>query len=38
MPNMDNKCLSVLDFHHLDPSTKDFTISSNMKYFNIENL
>lgn len=33
-----NKCLSALDFHHLDPSTKDFTISSNMKYFNIENL
>lgn len=24
-----NKCVDALDFHHLDPSTKDFNISKN---------
>jgi len=24
-----NKCTSALDYHHLDPSTKDFQISGN---------
>jgi hypothetical protein len=25
-----NKCISALEFHHLDPSKKDFTLSKNM--------
>ncbi len=25
-----NKCVSALEFHHLDPSKKDFTLSKNM--------
>lgn len=33
-----NKCLSALEFHHLDPNEKDFNISSNMKYANLEKL
>lgn len=28
-----NKCLRALDFHHLDPSKKDFSISSNSLSF-----
>ena len=31
-----NKCTSALEFHHLDPSQKDFTISGGTKSF--ENL
>ena len=31
-----NKCASALEFHHLDPSQKDFTISGGTKSF--ENL
>lgn len=30
-----NKCLSALEFHHLDPSKKDFGIASNSSYKNI---
>lgn len=26
-----NKCIEALDFHHRDPSKKDFTISSTRK-------
>lgn len=28
-----NKCTSALEFHHLDPSQKDFTISGNSRSF-----
>jgi 5-methylcytosine-specific restriction endonuclease McrA len=32
-----NKCVSALDFHHIDPTEKDFTISSNSgKWENIK--
>ena len=33
-----NKCLSALEFHHLDPSKKDFGIASNSSYKNINIL
>lgn len=33
-----DRCLSALEFHHLDPARKDFTISSNMKYASLEDL
>lgn len=29
-----NKCTSALEFHHLDPTQKDFTISGGTKSFN----
>lgn len=28
-----NKCISALEFHHLDPTQKDFTISGGTKSF-----
>ena len=31
-----NKCLGALDFHHLDPSQKDFTISNSNIYKNLD--
>ena len=33
-----NRCLSALEFHHLDPNSKDFTIASTMKYSNLDKL
>lgn len=33
-----NKCLGALDFHHLDPSQKDFTISNSNIYKNLDKL
>ena len=33
-----NKCLSALEFHHLNPETKDFTIAYNQKYSNLDSL
>lgn len=33
-----SRCLSALEFHHLDPLSKDFGISSNTRYNNIETL
>lgn len=33
-----NKCLGALDFHHLDPSKKDFTISDSNIYKNLDKL
>lgn len=33
-----NKCLHALEFHHLDPAKKDFTIASNMKYNSLDKL
>jgi len=33
-----NKCAGAMDFHHLDPKAKDFTISGNFgKWENIKN-
>lgn len=29
-----DKCISALEFHHLDPSKKDFGISNNIRTFN----
>ena len=33
-----DKCLGALDFHHLDPSQKDFTISNSNIYKNLDKL
>ena len=33
-----DKCLSALEFHHLEPENKDFTISYNTKYNNLDAL
>lgn len=33
-----NKCIAALDFHHIDPSKKDFGISATNIYKNIEAL
>lgn len=33
-----DKCLSALEFHHLEPENKDFTISYNTKYNNLDSL
>ncbi len=33
-----DKCLSALEFHHLEPENKDFTISYNTKYNNLDIL
>lgn len=30
-----DKCIGALDFHHLDPSQKDFGISTNIKSFDL---
>lgn len=31
-----NKCIAALDFHHTDPSEKDFSISDNFKHRSFE--
>lgn len=31
-----NKCLSALEFHHLDPKIKDFELSKNISWEKIE--
>jgi len=33
-----NKCLGALDFHHLNPNEKDFSISDSSKYHNLEEM
>lgn len=33
-----NKCIAALDFHHINPEEKDFTISNSNIYKNIEAL
>ena len=33
-----DKCIGALDFHHLDPSKKDFAISNSNIYKNLDKL
>lgn len=33
-----NKCIQALEFHHVDPSTKSFSISANSKAASIKKL
>lgn len=33
-----DKCLGALDFHHLNPNEKDFSISDSSKYHNLEEM
>lgn len=33
-----NKCLSALEFHHINPMNKDFNIAANSKYRNLTKL
>ena len=33
-----NKCINALEFHHLDPTKKDFTISDSTKHYSLEDM
>lgn len=33
-----NKCINALEFHHLDPSIKDFTISDSSKHYTLDQM
>ena len=33
-----DKCLGALEFHHLNPEEKDFTMSSSNKYYSLEDM
>ena len=33
-----NKCINALEFHHLNPNEKDFTISDSAKHYSLEDM